>query len=338
MRTFFQYTSYLIPLKLSIQQLGEKSIFPFYHLVSDSQPAHAKHLYRIIDTKGFKRDLEFLLKYFEPIDPKDLLLASKANKKKSGFLLSFDDGFREVKEVIAPILLQKGIPAVFFVNPAYIDNLGLMYRCKISLLIEKVTSTNISGELLNRISNLLGCSSTVKSISNKLIGLNNKEESLIDQIASKLEIDFEQYLQKERPYLSTDNLFDLSKSGFIVGAHGYNHPYFSTISYKEQVDEVVKSMDWIKTRFVNQPKLFAFPFTDYGVSDDVVRMITQQPNAICDLTFGSAGIQPTKYSTHIQRIPMEKINISGKHIVSGEILYYLAKKATGYYKKYDKNI
>ena len=36
--------------------------------------------------------------------------------------LTFDDGFRELHDVVAPILLRKGIPATFFVNSAFIDN------------------------------------------------------------------------------------------------------------------------------------------------------------------------------------------------------------------------
>ena len=54
---------------------------------------------------------------------------------KNAFLLSFDDGLKEVFTTIAPILLKKGVPASFFINPCFIDNNELFYRYKISLLI-----------------------------------------------------------------------------------------------------------------------------------------------------------------------------------------------------------
>jgi hypothetical protein len=92
-------------------------------------------------------------------------------------------------------------------------------------------------------------------------------------------------------------------------------------------------MSWVKEKFQSQPNLFAFPFTDDGVSAELINKITSQPNNICDLSFGTSGIQPVKIGNHFQRIPMEQNHIKGKHIVGGEILYYLAKNTIGYYKK-----
>ncbi|RXM60445.1 polysaccharide deacetylase family protein, partial [Chryseobacterium sp. CH1] len=58
--------------------------------------------------------------------------------KKKIALLTFDDGFREFYDVVAPILERKGIYACNFVNPAFIDNEEMMFRCKSSLLADAV--------------------------------------------------------------------------------------------------------------------------------------------------------------------------------------------------------
>ena len=56
----------------------------------------------------------------------------------NSFLLTFDDGFREIYDIIAPILLDKGIPATFFISSGFLDNRELCYQHKASLLVEKV--------------------------------------------------------------------------------------------------------------------------------------------------------------------------------------------------------
>jgi hypothetical protein len=55
--------------------------------------------------------------------------------KKPLLHLSFDDGLSACYDTIAPILLRKGVPATFFLNPAFIDNKALMFRYKISLCL-----------------------------------------------------------------------------------------------------------------------------------------------------------------------------------------------------------
>lgn len=335
MRNLFRITSCITPTRLTINAIGQKPVLPFYHLVSDNPPAHVKHLYRVISVKEFERDLDFLLRYFTPLDISSLIQYLNGDLKlsKAGFYLSFDDGFRDVKDTIVPILLSKGIPATFFVNPAYVDNADMMYRCKCSLIIDRIKTAKLSNSAIQKVALLLNSKANAKSIIRELLLLEHNKEDLIKQIAAILDIDIADYLSKEQPYLTLADLKKLSESGFMIGGHGFNHPYFNQISEQEQIVEVESCMQWIKNNFQNQPKLFAFPFTDYGVSDQFIKYLVNQPQNICDLSFGTAGIQPDRYVRHLQRIPMEEKCFSAKHIVGGEILYYLAKNTIGYYKK-----
>src|ERR1035437_6536104 len=92
-----------------------KVIFPFYHSVSDEEILHLKHLYNVKTKKEFKKDIEFFLKYYQPIQVADLMKAIENERPvKNCFLLSFDDGFRQVYDIVVPILKEKGIPAIFF--------------------------------------------------------------------------------------------------------------------------------------------------------------------------------------------------------------------------------
>jgi len=105
----------LIPVSLLIKLSGKRTIYPFYHIVSDTPPAHTKHLYPIRSIKQFEKDLDFLQKHFIASE-----LNSENNKKQ--FVLSFDDGLSEVYKIIAPILKKRNIPAIFFINSGFVDN------------------------------------------------------------------------------------------------------------------------------------------------------------------------------------------------------------------------
>lgn len=92
---------------------GQKMIRPFYHTVSDSDLWHIKNLYPIVGVNQFNQDLDFFQKYYSAVDSR-YLLAEKSMRGEKTFFLSFDDGLSEFHDVIAPILIKRGIPAVFF--------------------------------------------------------------------------------------------------------------------------------------------------------------------------------------------------------------------------------
>src|SRR5437868_11346983 len=131
----------LLPSSIVKKISPVKTLLPYHHLVSDEDLLHIKHLYAYKSSTQFRNDLDYLLKNFHPVSADELSKAINTGEEtpSNSFLLTFDDGFKEVYDVISPILLEKGIPAVFFVNPAFIDNKELFYRCKISLVIEELS-------------------------------------------------------------------------------------------------------------------------------------------------------------------------------------------------------
>jgi peptidoglycan/xylan/chitin deacetylase (PgdA/CDA1 family) len=334
MRGVFRSISRVVPTPLILKGLDIRPISPFYHLVSNNLPPHVKHLYKILSVREFENDLDYLLKYFMPIDASSLVryLNHDLELEKPSVFMSFDDGFREVKDIISPILLRKGIPAAFFVNPAYLDNADLMYRCKVSLIIDKIETTGISNTITAGLSFLLKTENDIPHIKNNLIQLKLDEIGIITKIAKMVEVDFDDYLKRAQPYLKISDLHSLGKSGFTIGGHGFTHPYFNEISYEEQLSQVKQSMQWVNANFPTQPKLFAFPFTDFGVSNDLIQQIASGKDNLCDVSFGTSGIRPAKLQRHLQRIPMEVKDVSAEMLVEGEILYHFAKRSLGYYR------
>jgi peptidoglycan/xylan/chitin deacetylase (PgdA/CDA1 family) len=238
-------------------------LFPYAHIVSDMAPLHVRHLYSVPNIAKFKEDIDFLRRRFRPLRLSELseLPGSRDNRAAHSFILSFDDGMREIYDTIAPALREKGLPAIFFINTATIDNRRLMWRHKVSLLIDR--SKQQPGRIPPQISSRPG-----HSFQAKLNTLRFAEEPILDEIASFFGLDFVDYLQSHRPYLTTDQVLELSGEGFELGSHSESHPYFNEMAVEDQRKQISESVTFLRKLGLSC-RYFAFPFHDTGVPTSV---------------------------------------------------------------------
>jgi peptidoglycan/xylan/chitin deacetylase (PgdA/CDA1 family) len=321
-----------IPLNGMIGITGRKLIFPFYHLVSDEDVPHVKHLYKVRTTREFNQDLDFLLRYYNPIGISDVLDFVNHGKTlpANSFLISFDDGLREFHDVAAPVLLRKGIPAVCFLNSGFIDNAGLFYRYKASLLIDRLQKGNEPGDKkivpedwFRR--NDLAFTHNYHS----LLSISYANRQLLDELAILLEVDFDKYLKEHRPYLDSSQVTSLIGHGFAFGSHSIDHPEYRFLTEEEQIRQTEESLSTITGRFGIKEKLFCFPFTDYGVKKSFFDKIFDPSKPIADLTFGGAGMKLDSIPKNLQRVPFEGTSLTAKQILATEYLYYMIKSIFG---------
>jgi len=313
----------VIPTKYLQRLTNQRLILPFYHAISDEEMPHIKHLYPVKGVKAFIDDLDFLLKYNIPIDYNEFQELSRNNKQpnRPSFLLSFDDGLKEFHDIIAPILLQKGIPAICFLNSAFIDNKDLFYRYKASLLIDRIKKEPI---LINQFQKLFGDS---PKIVQNILSISYQNKELLDELAKLAEYSFKVFLGNHAPYLNTEQIRSLINKGFHFGAHSIDHPEYQHIQLQEQIRQAKESLHYICNKFSIKYKAFSFPFTDYNVSKKFFYNL--KANNIVENTFGCAGQKRDIIQNNFQRIPFEMLRLSGRQILNAELLYYLLKMPFG---------
>ena len=279
---------------------GQHFIIPFYHVVSDEACPHIDKLYSFKNTKQFEQDIDYLAAHYQPIAAAQLpdVLAGKYKGKKI-MLLTFDDGLRQMYDTVAPILLRKGIPAVFFLNSDFTDNKALMFRYKASLALNK------DAELYKA-----------------AIHARN-EAALKAVIANEMDADFERFLKDYKPYMTSEQVSSLISQGFSIGSHSCSHPYYEDLSIEKQVSQTVDCLDVLQKDFQIKEKLFAFPFTDHGVSKNFFEQILDSGKI--DFSFGGAGIKKDIHPRQFQRIPMEGWGATAEQIIKSEYLYYLLR-------------
>lgn len=275
-------------------------LFPYVHIVSDDSPLHVKHLYDVPSVVKFKTDLDFLCKQYAPLHLSrlpEIPLRRTSREAVQSFVLSFDDGMREVYDVIAPILRVKGIPAIFFLNSSTVDNKQLMWRHKVSLLIERLKQ---SPKRLPRELRVLP-GETVRA---KLGALRAADEHILDGIARTLEVDFEEYLRTSKPYLTKAHVLELARDGFEFGAHSDSHPLFCEMTPEEQREEISRSVNFIRT--LGLPcRCFAFPFNDKGVGASLFEYMQALE---LRLSFGTSEARLDSVAFSFQRVALDGEN------------------------------
>ena len=329
MNQFHQHLFPLIFRILSTQRLikctRQAIIYPFYHTVSNQYLPHIHPLYTPKKTKEFIEDIDFLLKNFQPVDIKDILSHIKQEKtiSKPSFHLSFDDGLREVQEVILPILSQKGIPFTVFINSGFVDNKELFYRHKSALIISKIKEKQPSDITGKEIGEILKLKKTdPDSLIRSVLRIRSDRKILLDSIASILAVDFDTFLKNTRPYLTLEELRAMQKQGVFIGAHSIDHPDYSLLPETEQVRQTQESCLFVKEVFSEPTSVFAFPFSDVKIKESFFSEIHQT----VDLTFGTSGMQSFHGGKHQERIDMETYGNKAKDCINKACISYLVKK------------
>lgn len=307
-----------------IRRSGIGVFFPFYHAISNRELPHLKNLYALRTVEQFGRDLDYMLKYFQPVKMSEYLGGKiLVDPNRPPMVLSFDDGLLQCYEEVLPILISKGVPATFFVNNAFIDNRSMFFRFKVSLLVEHLKeATDVQKK---RAAQLLHCE--VGEIRSRLFGVSYVEREITDQVAEAWDYSFSEYMRKDPVYLSSMHIYKMLGEGFEFGSHGIDHPLFALLKKKTTIDHIQASVEDLMKRYNLDHRYFAFPFTDSGVQDGTIEHLFR--HKIIDAGFGTAGLKDDKWSRYFQRVPMEMLDKDAKSTLRGEINRRRLRKLAG---------
>jgi peptidoglycan/xylan/chitin deacetylase (PgdA/CDA1 family) len=297
----------------------------YYHVVSDEQLPHVKHLYSFRNVAQFKRDIETFCRVFTTISLHQLLDCLKRGTSipHNSFLLTFDDGFSEIYHIIAPILREKGMPATFFLTSACLDNRAMAHHNKLSILVD-VVQNRATEPARRETCRLLDQYGTDDShLEQRILAIEHSQDQLVERIAQVLDVNFDAFLSARQPYLSSAEVRDLIKMGFSIGGHSLDHPMYPALSLNEQLHQTVESVRFVCERFELNYRAFAFPHGDRNVSELFFSELHRGGNV--DISFGTGGIARETMASHFQRFSMENSSAPAKRIIARSYVRSLYK-------------
>jgi peptidoglycan/xylan/chitin deacetylase (PgdA/CDA1 family) len=252
-----------------------------------------------LEISSFKRQLDFLEKNFEIIQPIDLI----QNKElpNNSCLLSFDDGFKDHTEFVLPELNKRKLKGCFFPPGAAIIENEILDVHSIHFILAKVKDKSILVSILNSL--CLENGYNKKDLKNYW-NIHGK----IDQYDSREVVYFKRMLQFVLPldlrkkitnflfkkylnistsefakklYMNKNDLNKLLESEMYIGSHSYNHYWLNTLNYQNQKKDIEKSLNFLKE--IGAPIKNWIMCYPYGSFDDNTISILKEKN--CSYAF-----------------------------------------------------
>ena len=278
---------------------GVKYLAPFYHAVSDEPLPHIDPIYRVRNSREFREDLETLAMHYKFVDPTEFKRSIQENQNEKVALLSFDDGLAQCHDVVRPILIEMGIPAVFFINPNFINDKEVFYRYKVGLMISELSKANGFGKTKGLVTHLKSLGKYKGGIKRSLLNLKWEDRILINNYFKSLVINnWERNL-----YMIDEQVNKMLEEGFFFGGHGMSHRPFYSMTDKERLDDAALSLEYCEKNLGQKLRLFAFPFYDHDLSSTFLQKMHSELKL--DMSFGSRGPKTDTVPGNIQRLDME---------------------------------
>ncbi len=246
-----------------------------WHQITPIFDPYIHHKYTWTHLKKFKKEVDYLVREFQIIP-----LHEAIGRLKRGCLhgpcasLSFDDGDISIAQHVVPYLRQRGLPATFFINSAYLDGRCtywfpiLSYLCAVE---DAGGPAILSGHLRERALKLRLTADA--RYYNEVRTEIEKFASLVTNLSSRL--------------VSADWLSGLDGDQFSIGAHGHEHQRFSLMPVRWQQNDLRKNVEAL-ARFRGYRPIFAVPFgRPHDWSEETIHVAR---NEALDIVLADGGI------------------------------------------------
>lgn len=240
-----------------------------FHNISAAQSPFTAGIRVNVTPKRFEAALRALTANYAPVRLEDVLTNGDGHGlPPRALLVTFDDAYASVAEWAGPLCRRYGVPAVFFVNAAFVDNQRLApdnLVCYVAnvLGMEKINS---AAQAIPGFESLeLHSLAEVFGVLFQTISLNEREVFL-NALRKYSGIDECRMAKDANLYLTGKQLQNLTSIDFEIGNHTYTHTHCRCLSQQEFVSEVDRNKRELEALTGTAIRSFSVP---YGSSKDL---------------------------------------------------------------------
>lgn len=228
----------------------------------------------------FRRQLEFVGRYFTPITSEQIVLWKEGRlaKPANPIVLTFDDGYRDCHDVVLPLLLEAGVVADFFVCPWNIEERRLFWWDKIACCLRKSSRDSIVLKYPRRLELNLSTRESIE-LSLRAIGriIRHTDELDVDRLVDELQeaaaVDFDEQAEADKLLMNWDQVRALRRAGMGVGSHSYSHRILPLTKDDTAREEMARSKSAIEEALNESVLALAYPV---GAFDKNTKRMAEQ--------------------------------------------------------------
>ena len=317
-----------IPWEIRVINGPINSLHFLFHACSNEQPKHLKHLYRVSSPRQVEKSIEKILNDFKVVSTEEYVERLNKNKlKEDKKIATFtcDDGLRQFKTCLWPILRRYSIPCTLFLVKNFVEQKTNFNRFKTSMIMEALED-NYNFEKAQSCIGKIGFNITDKSHFRCLVfDIYHPEKFwILDELISCLEIDVEKYYREEKPFLDYNDILELQCDGVRFGSHGISHLWYKFLSDDSIASDINDGISFIQEITGQSTVEHSFPFNGEKVSRRLLKSILDKNTALTHY-FDLGGIKnDVKFVTH--RIGLDSLTYKqGLRIASYQYIRELWK-------------
>ena len=231
-------------------------------------PRHAEG--RWVDAESFERHVRFLKRHFRIVEPFSTARAD-GSSHRIPVALTFDDGFRNNAEVVAPILKRYSVPALFFIASRHAEAGRYLWFSYLGALEVHFPGSSLAfrGESIDMSPATRGKS--VRRLRAFLLSLRPHPQAMyrvIEEELPRLE-DFvdEETLRDQYQGMTSEQVGSLcSDPLFTAGVHTVDHAFLTSCSGDEAKRQIRENRAWLERCSGRECRSIAYPAGDYDLS------------------------------------------------------------------------
>jgi peptidoglycan/xylan/chitin deacetylase (PgdA/CDA1 family) len=240
-----------------------------FHDIAASESLFTRAMGVSTAPESFEAALRFISKYYTPVCLQDVLDApNRGGLPPRAILVTFDDGYASVMDWAAPLCAKFGVPAVFFINAAFLDNQRLAADNLVCFAANELgmETINLAARVVKGADGPeLQCLSEVFSRFFPTISLDERKVFL-DALAHFSGIDERQVAAEARLYLTRGQLGKLASLGFEIGNHTFSHVHGRCLKADDFAQEIDRNQAELEAISERPVRSFSLP---YGSSADL---------------------------------------------------------------------
>ena len=290
-----------------------------YHYVRDFNLSRNKGL-KGLDINEFKSQIKYLNNKYNILNPHEIHKIVRNNQtfKEDDCWLTFDDGYFDHYEYVFPLLEEYKIKASFFPPVETTKQNMILDVNKIHFILANCKNRKI---IMDKIKKEYSYFNKEKNLENfeEVINKNNLKSRFDDartvlikqllqtilpynirtEICDKL---FREFVTDDinpfikRLYMDIKQIKEMHEYGHEIGLHGYNHFWLSSLTRKEQENEIINSLEFWKTNNIIKEKFtMCYPYGNYN--KDTLDILKKN-NCLIGLTTKVKSVELKNYTPY----------------------------------------
>ena len=217
----------------------------------------------------FEAALKFLTKYYNPVRLQDILPDSDGRTlPPRAVLVTFDDGYSSAMKWAAPICRKLGVPAVFFINAAFLDNHRLAPDNLVCFVANALGMETINAAVrMAKGGDSPGLSGMAEVFSRFFPSISLEQRAVfLDALAQLGKIDERKLAEQAQLYLNRKQIGELASLDFEIGNHTYSHVRCRSLTAENRAGEIDRNKAELEAASGKKVRSFSVP---YGSSEDL---------------------------------------------------------------------